>query len=405
MSGTTRDGASSGGGLELLREIVRELPEAEPLLFAVGRIARAIEGAAVVYAADGTVMAESGPAPAHLLRELPAAGPSARHRVGRWYAAARRTATPQGELSLVLATRSESIGHEALEELLDVGEIVLLSAIARGRSTASERARENERLLRTLAEGVPVSRERRVWPRLEEVGFPVRSPVVALAVAPGGGPGVGPREAAAELAAEAARRRIPLLLSCGFDENAPEGLVHAIAPASARRLGFPGPGSRLLACAGLSAPFSALSDAPRALRDAETALRAAASRSRALRERGQPPGVLRLGHDELDLAGWLAAEAEPLGLRVRTRRVLAPLADAPELLETLAVYLAARQRVGTTAAAMYIHPNTVRYRLARVAELTGAELSSPAFIANLYLSLEPRIRAIEHELAGGPGGP
>ncbi|MDD6791924.1 MAG: helix-turn-helix domain-containing protein, partial [Thermobifida fusca] len=41
------------------------------------------------------------------------------------------------------------------------------------------------------------------------------------------------------------------------------------------------------------------------------------------------------------------------------------------LLDTLSVYLEHASSLESTARMLFVHPNTVRYRLSRVAELTG----------------------------------
>ena len=57
------------------------------------------------------------------------------------------------------------------------------------------------------------------------------------------------------------------------------------------------------------------------------------------------------------------------------------------LLDTLERYLAERRSVIESARALYIHPNTLRQRLARIEELTGLKLD-----ADDLLSLELAIK-------------
>ena len=58
-------------------------------------------------------------------------------------------------------------------------------------------------------------------------------------------------------------------------------------------------------------------------------------------------------------------------------RVYAPLAEDDALLETAAVYLESAGSLEATARALFIHPNTVRHRLRRIAEVTGYSPSDP----------------------------
>ena len=46
------------------------------------------------------------------------------------------------------------------------------------------------------------------------------------------------------------------------------------------------------------------------------------------------------------------------------------------LVATLAEYLSSRCSVSTSARALYIHPNTLRQRLARIEKVSGLDLSS-----------------------------
>ncbi|MER5265623.1 helix-turn-helix domain-containing protein [Actinosynnema sp. NPDC002837] len=79
-------------------------------------------------------------------------------------------------------------------------------------------------------------------------------------------------------------------------------------------------------------------------------------------------------HDLTDLAGEVALAAQPV-LADLLRGSLDGLDHDDdfhrELVGTALVYLDHGQRLGHAAAALHVHPNTVRYRLDRLAELTG----------------------------------
>ncbi|HTE73981.1 MAG TPA: helix-turn-helix domain-containing protein [Actinomycetes bacterium] len=72
------------------------------------------------------------------------------------------------------------------------------------------------------------------------------------------------------------------------------------------------------------------------------------------------------------------------------------LSTGTALVETLAAYLEQTSSLEATARALFVHPNTVRYRLRRVAEVTGYTPSDPrhAFALRLALTLG--------RLSGGP---
>ncbi len=85
--------------------------------------------------------------------------------------------------------------------------------------------------------------------------------------------------------------------------------------------------------------------------------------------------------------------------RALVSRIVAPLRDAPALAQTAAVFL---DTAGLEAAArvLFVHPNTVRYRLGRIADLTGYDLTLPrdAYAVRLALGLAHLASA-----AGGAG--
>jgi DNA-binding PucR family transcriptional regulator len=58
-------------------------------------------------------------------------------------------------------------------------------------------------------------------------------------------------------------------------------------------------------------------------------------------------------------------------------------------LDTVSTYLDSGGSIEATARAMFIHPNTVRYRLKRVADLTGYSPGNPrdAFTLRVALTL------------------
>lgn len=67
--------------------------------------------------------------------------------------------------------------------------------------------------------------------------------------------------------------------------------------------------------------------------------------------------------------------------------VLAPLRDHPELFETMRAYLANDMNRQLTARQLYIHPNTVDYRLRRIAQLTAIDLATSAGISQAAIAL------------------
>lgn len=95
------------------------------------------------------------------------------------------------------------------------------------------------------------------------------------------------------------------------------------------------------------------------------------------------------------LLGELALfQARPVVDRIARRR-LAPLAEltpkARERMESTALaYIAHRGNAAAMARAMHVHPQTARYRLARLRELLGDELDDPEARFELELALRGR---------------
>lgn len=82
--------------------------------------------------------------------------------------------------------------------------------------------------------------------------------------------------------------------------------------------------------------------------------------------------------------------------------VYAPLAAAGgPLLETATIYLDRGGALEATARALFVHPNTVRYRLRRIAEVCGHPPAEPrhAFVLQIALALG---RLAEQEARSGP---
>ena len=73
-----------------------------------------------------------------------------------------------------------------------------------------------------------------------------------------------------------------------------------------------------------------------------------------------------------------------------------PLAgSAGATLETLSAYLGTGRSLEAAARSLYVHPNTVRYRLRKVAELTGWDPldARESFVLQVALALGELVRA------------
>jgi sugar diacid utilization regulator len=96
----------------------------------------------------------------------------------------------------------------------------------------------------------------------------------------------------------------------------------------------------------------------------------------------------------------LLARAPDLAGRL-TESVLGPLEiyaerRSSDLLETLEVFLACALDRRQAAQRLHVHPNTLDYRLRRIAELTGLEPGRPRDLALLELAMAQRRLALKH---------
>jgi DNA-binding PucR family transcriptional regulator len=76
-----------------------------------------------------------------------------------------------------------------------------------------------------------------------------------------------------------------------------------------------------------------------------------------------------------------------------------PLGDAgPALTETLDAYLDSGGAIEACARKLYVHPNTVRYRLKRIADFTGRDPTTPrdAYVLRVASTVGRLTRHAQH---------
>ncbi len=144
-------------------------------------------------------------------------------------------------------------------------------------------------------------------------------------------------------------------------------LVDQLSPVAAGRLG-------------LSSPFESLDEAPSARREARLACAAAT------------PATMQLVRFEEQPLAVLIASA-PESARGYAATVLRGVLELPDddrrpLLETARIWLDEGGSTSAAAERLFLHRNTVRYRIRRLEELTGRDLSRPLDAAELHVALE-----------------
>ncbi len=145
--------------------------------------------------------------------------------------------------------------------------------------------------------------------------------------------------------------------------------------------------SRIRLSAGVSAPAEGVAALAGALHEAQSARRLAVIRA------GTGAGAVSVvTSDEVASYELLLASVPGSVLRSFRDRLLGPLVayderHRAELLPTLREFLACSGSWHACAAAMYVHVNTVRYRIRRIEELTGRDLSSLDDQVDFFLAL------------------
>ena len=103
--------------------------------------------------------------------------------------------------------------------------------------------------------------------------------------------------------------------------------------------------------------------------------------------RNARPGVYRLE----DLPWAVAAHSEPEVLNYLQEKYLAPLDDSGPfrevLIASLTAYLAADLNISVAAQNLFVHPNTLRYRLAKYEKVAAVRLSSTRVITELTMTI------------------
>ena len=377
--------------LDVSASLLNAVSTDEPLATLTAQLSKLCRGAAVVYDADGVIIASAGEAPTQLIwNEISSTNvPNLDFNLGRWRVRTRTVGLLDGVHVLAIATLNETLIEADGEIFLDTAERMLgaVNGIQHGASMRDRR--DNEHLLAMLQDGVLPSREHRFWSRLNQFRFVSYSPLRAVEAATRGDSRI--KDATIDSFIDTARRDgVPLLITIRRFDQESEPTINALIPASKASDRWLSRISKEYTV-GASAPFSALADTPAAFREAETALGIAESRARFVsqEEKTAPRVLVKL--DEVDVTTWALSNVDARQLDTRIQAVLGQFDEAEMLRETLVTFLALDQNIGATAEAMFVHANTVRYRLSKIEELYGEPVASASFVANLYLCLQNEI--------------
>ncbi|GHH59367.1 hypothetical protein GCM10018781_02440 [Kitasatospora indigofera] len=150
---------------------------------------------------------------------------------------------------------------------------------------------------------------------------------------------------------------------------------------------------------GVSPSYDSLRDTPQALRFARLALGTLG---------GRKSGVARFDDNPLAvLVAAAPAEAAHLARTGLSAILALPAQERERLLETLEQWFAAAGSAVETGRRLYVHANTVRYRLRRIESATGRSLQDPQAVLEIGAALQAfRLLPPEGESTGaGPATP
>ncbi|MDO5710655.1 MAG: helix-turn-helix domain-containing protein, partial [Micrococcales bacterium] len=393
-------------------ELLQSLSAEQPLMALVNQIGRLIRGIAVIYDDAGAMIAATGAVPGHLIWEQIRCQVGRRQRfaVGRWQVAARPTAIAGMNYWIAIGSQQAHVLDNFADPLLDSVQR-LLGAIQSTTAFQATEARAEVAELLTLLSGVIAPAEAPpLWERLAALRFPMHAPLRVFVSAKLADRTISLTTASEDLnqfVEDAQAHHLPLILK-------PRGATEAagwvgiardstVFDSWSDKLGE----SQLV---GVSEPFTDLTLGRRSFREARRALlvaqRSAAQRGGAWRHASNqsqdmgtppPPGPLVTGcvvrFEDVDLATWLLSSRSAEAIADKSRQQLGDLLDRSDLVDTAVAYLACGLDIQRTAARLYLHPNSVRYRLRRIEQTIEAPLSAPSALANLYLAFHDRLAA------------
>ena len=292
----------------------------------------------------------------------------------RLISVARLSGTPVGVL--VLADPDRTAG-EAERVAIEHATTVLAMEVARLQTLSESRARARSNLVLELVIGEEPAG---VVNRAQALGYDLGRPhrVVALESNPGGGEEIDGFLDAVRRAATA--HRVGSLLAARPTD------VILLADAEACWQGFQAAVVTQLHGAqcsiGVGGRCHEVGDFPRSYREAQLALR--------IQKAVGGTGQVTL-FDDLGVYQVLATDTDASAMETFTRDWLGTLLDydgvhGAQLVRTLSEYLDRGGSYASTATALSVHRSTLKYRLRRIREVSGYDLSSPDTQFNLQLA-------------------
>ena len=343
----------------LQRYLVDALRTPQPERAMVDRLAKFLDASVALLDADGRPEIVAGKPPAAELLEEVCAEPAGllELEVAGWHAVATPVATraDQAERWLVLASPRRGFisklakpAAEATAPLLAA--MASLGDVVRDQEQAVKAALLEEALEPHAARDLPP-----LAARAAAFGIDFSTPARMVVV-----------QGAPELVARLEAERISHLV-----QPRSGSLVALVQDGGCDDWAEALPNARI----GLGRTISAINEAHHSLRDAELAFTHARDGRRVVR------------FEDFDLGTFMVSEIAPDRLGPKIDEILSVLRANPPLHEALRAYFEHDLDIATTAAAMHMHRNSLRYRLARAEQVLGRSLKQPATVAAIYIAL------------------
>jgi purine catabolism regulator len=340
----------------LQRYLVDALRTSQPERAMVDRLAKFLDASVVLLDGEGSAEMVAGkPPPSPLLGhvcEQPAG--LIELELDGWHAVATPVAASAGRWLVLASQRTGFIAK--LAKPAAEATAPLLAAMARlGDVVRDQEQAVKAALLEEALDPVAVRDLPPLAARAAAFGIDFSEPARMMVIRDGG------RELVARLEAE----RVPHLVQQRAGEQV--ALVQGDVSAT---LAEALPAARI----GIGRSISSITDIHHSLRDAELAVAHARGRQ-----------IVRF--EDFDLGTFMVSEVPPDRLGPKVDEILSVLRANPPLHEALRAYFEHDLDIATTAAALHMHRNSLRYRLARAEQLLGRSLKQPSTVAAVYIAL------------------
>ena len=376
----------------LTNDLLDSISTEEPIRSLIARLATACRGTAVLYGTSGEIIESTGEGPTNLIFNAISSQPARYDRIsiGRWEVMYRSMVLRGRGYHLAIATRQGAMLDDLGDVLLETTQRMLGAINGISHLDISRQRHDNAQMLTSLQDGIGVSRELRYWELLKPFGFKGFEPVRAVVATTLNDAPLLPARVDA-LIDSAERLGLPMLFAeNGKTPEVPAGF-HAVMPQIRATDQWLAANTGDLVV-GLSETSNALSYIPELFVDADIA---AAIARRRLTSRSGQGCVVKM--EDADPASWLLARLKSPTDRKRLNCFVQPVRHDKELVETIQGYLAMDQDIARVAAWLYVHPNTVRYRIKKAGEMLGGSLNEAGTICNLYLAYQDEILRIRNE--------